>query len=777
MPGFHLVVLGPVEPSPELVDLLRSPVFEGRLFYITGSALNIHDLVKARVDAAAAIMFLSNPELDTVGTVLDDAATVLRTLSVINFNPDLECLVQVLQASDRNLLKDSDVDLVLCMDDYKTTLQARNAMCPGLATFVENIFHSFGSGRNNVSKPTDHWMSEYQYGLQMELYYINIDQSFFQKLGFHWRLLVEVIFLEYECMLLGVCRASDQSLCLNPDKAEFQTFPCAEEFFRVYTTGVLLAPDDATANAIAFALTDIQATEHLLEQLVAAENLFAVRTVVLPTAAVACKDMETTGLGSRTLRRLSAFGATASDQTPQLIAIKESQHQLAQQCPLNISPDRKKRNKGISLLHDSEDSDDGDNFLGYIESDSEDESDVESTTFPFPFQRHDPSQHCRSMDSKTMDHNAKRGNNDMQYIVSRKGNPDPDVNRLKQQDIARKPPEVIATNSEVNSSLKSAAKLVMKKNCQKKMPGWLNVIRALNIHGEVEVEDDASSLALLQYRKPSAMHRREYCGKANGANNQGVRKVPSFRQKARLAMILSSAPTPSHPSPHASPPPKKVKLTLRGAGRRVTAGLHFNNHTKKQKVSGSAVTTSGEPNDMGKISRSRLVLNQSMNGFHKKNSPSHGDSYNDGFDIDLSSSCSLHSKRSVHSVFASTSHSSNSSSSGEEEEEEEEVDEIYRFSPLSIPEGKEEDDEACFFMLKLPTKKTNQPAVEVLDSAKTVKVHRKTPQILLSVNNNMSILHSPKAMSVILTMIFFTVELIVKWSIRRQTQTRCLMTN
>ena len=303
------------------------------------------------------------------------------------------------------------------------------------------------------------------------------------------------------------------------------------------------------------------------------------------------------------------------------------------------------------------------------------------------------------------------------------------------------------------------------------------MIRALNIHGEVEVEDDASSLALLQYRKPSAMHRREYCGKANGANNQVVRKVPSFRQKARLAMILSSAPTPSHPSPHASPPPKKVKLTLRGAGRRVTAGLHFNNHTKKQKVSGSAVTTSGEPNDMGKISRSRLVLNQSMNGFHKKNSPSHGDSYNDGFDIDLSSSCSLHSKRSVHSVFASTSHSSNSSSSGEEEEEEEEVDEIYRFSPLSIPEGKEEDDEACFFMLKLPTKKTNQPAVEVLDSAKTVKVHRKTPQILLSVNNNMSILHSPKAMSVILTMIFFTVELIVKWSIRRQTQTRCLMTN
>lgn len=95
MPGFHLVVLGPVEPSPELADIIKSPLFDGRLFYIVGSALIIQDLVKARADTAAAIMFLSNPVLDTEGTVLDDAATVLRTMSLINFNPDMECLVQV----------------------------------------------------------------------------------------------------------------------------------------------------------------------------------------------------------------------------------------------------------------------------------------------------------------------------------------------------------------------------------------------------------------------------------------------------------------------------------------------------------------------------------------------------------------------------------------------------------------------------------------------------------------------------------------------------------
>ena len=292
-PVFHLVVLGPVEPTPEIVDIITSPLFEGRLFYIIGSALNVQDLVKARVDTAAAIMFQSNPQLDTIGTVLDDAATVMRTMSAINFNPDIKCLVQVLQTSDRELLKDSDADIVLCMDDYKTTMQARNAMCPGLATCVENIFHSFGSGRENLSLPTEHWMSEYKRGLQMELYYVHIAEDFFEKLEFKWSLLVEAIFLEYECILFGVCRTSDQTVFLNPGKSEFQKFLSPREFFNSYSTGILLAPDDESANAIAFALTEPSLINNVLDNLMSAEDLFAVRTKVPPPVAAGVRSCQT----------------------------------------------------------------------------------------------------------------------------------------------------------------------------------------------------------------------------------------------------------------------------------------------------------------------------------------------------------------------------------------------------------------------------------------------------------------------------------------------------
>ena len=55
---------------------------------------------------------------------------------VSNFNPNLECFVQVIKEEDRDILKDSDVDVVICLDEFKTILQARNAICPGFSTLI-----------------------------------------------------------------------------------------------------------------------------------------------------------------------------------------------------------------------------------------------------------------------------------------------------------------------------------------------------------------------------------------------------------------------------------------------------------------------------------------------------------------------------------------------------------------------------------------------------------------------------------------------------------------
>ena len=96
-------------------------------------------------ESARCIFFLCNSEISGDGkeaTETEDAATVLRALSVSNYNSDLECLVQVLRPEERVILKDSDVDCILCLDEFKTLLQALNSVCPGFSTFIENIFQS-----------------------------------------------------------------------------------------------------------------------------------------------------------------------------------------------------------------------------------------------------------------------------------------------------------------------------------------------------------------------------------------------------------------------------------------------------------------------------------------------------------------------------------------------------------------------------------------------------------------------------------------------------------
>jgi hypothetical protein len=596
MLGFHLVVLGPVEPTPELEEVISNPLFEGRLVYIIGSALNIQDLVKAQADSAVAIMFLSNPELDNVGAVLDDAATVLRTLSVINFNPELECLVQVLQASDRELLKDSDADLVLCMDDYKTTLQARNAMCPGLATFVENLFHSSGNSRLHSSCPPEHWMSEYSHGIEMELYYIAIDKDFFAKLNFNWRLLVEAVYLEFECLLLGVCRSSDMSLVLNPGKSEFQNYSSSLDFFKSYTTGVLLAPDDASANAIAFALTDPHMTNDLIERLISAEDMFAVRTQVPPKAV---EPIDTSG---KPIRRLSltlgsnivgSLGDGRTSQQLSLSSINISQSLL----DADFGPDftrrksfRMKQNKIAGQENDSDSSDEmGErHFLGFVDTDS-DEGYSEA----------------EEVDSLATNDLAGMGSpSSTNTVTTPTGQSEGHTDKL---------------------TFKGAVQKIIKERKGERKNGfdtnaWINVIRALNIHGDLEVVDDVNNLGLLKTRRPSMSDKEEYFKKKKF--NKSAKHIKSFKSSVKVTMALTSAPTPSTST-------KKSKLSFKGASKKIkNVGIFHSSN--KPGISETSVLSRGSDlkienkleKDEQSSSSASLSMSQRLYGFRKKSSSS-----------------------------------------------------------------------------------------------------------------------------------------------------------
>ena len=108
--------------------LLSNPLYDQKVTYLLGSALNIDDLKRSRCDIVECMFFLADIKADDASVAAEDAATVLRALSVSNFNPQLKCLVQVLKPEERVILRDNDIGVILCLEEYKTALQARNAV-------------------------------------------------------------------------------------------------------------------------------------------------------------------------------------------------------------------------------------------------------------------------------------------------------------------------------------------------------------------------------------------------------------------------------------------------------------------------------------------------------------------------------------------------------------------------------------------------------------------------------------------------------------------------
>lgn len=272
---YHVILLSPLDPTDEIIRLINSPAFETRVTYLIGSALSMEDLKRVRADIACAMFFLCNTEVSDSNASLDDSATVLRTLSVSNYNPNLECLVQVLKPEDRDILRDSDVDVILCLDEFKTSLQARNSISPGYSTLIENLFHTFGAVQSTSNSGS--WSQEYLHGIGMEIYYIPLDRLYLESLSYEWTLMCEGIYLEYDVMLIGVCCGSDHSICLNPSPQEMAKFSYPSKFFNKYNVGILIADEQILANAVAAGMSDLHTVNRIVEKLVMAEQNFACR--------------------------------------------------------------------------------------------------------------------------------------------------------------------------------------------------------------------------------------------------------------------------------------------------------------------------------------------------------------------------------------------------------------------------------------------------------------------------------------------------------------------
>jgi hypothetical protein len=385
-PEFHCVILCPQEPDEDVRVLISTAILDSRVTYVIGSALAVEDLKKVRADVASGMFFLCNTEIGYDSSNLEDAATVMRALSVSNFNADLDCLVQVIRPEDRTILKDSDIDVILCLEEFKTALQARNSICPGFSTFIENLFHSFGAVSDRVENTLDPWYREYLHGARMELYYVPLDQEFIHAMNYNYDRIREAFYLEFDVILFGLCSENQDDVTFNPTLKDLGDHKTFKAFFKVFNVALIMADDQMEAETITRGLNDIHVIESMLIKLHQEEMDFPCHAVANATAAATAAATAT-----------AAANEIGGDQS----SPEEGQQLLLQQqmikptfklqalntlrnnlkfvsgggggggAELAINALLKREAKEVNQPLSDSDSDDGENFFGYVQKKEE----------------------------------------------------------------------------------------------------------------------------------------------------------------------------------------------------------------------------------------------------------------------------------------------------------------------------------------------------------------------------------------------------------------------
>mmetsp|Transcript_1431 Transcript_1431/g.5272 ORF Transcript_1431/g.5272 Transcript_1431/m.5272 type:complete len:1180 (-) Transcript_1431:74-3613(-) len=218
--GVHstkVVLLAPEEPSSEFKELLLMHAKKKRVTYVKGDALYQSHLQRARADVAVTCYVLTNRQNTDVDK--QDALTVMRAISMKRMNPRMDVYVQLIQSTYRpHLLAVNIPDHhIICMNQLKLTLLAKNCVCEGFSTLITNLV---SSSSFNAALFDSTWIQEYCDGQGQEIYKV---EPFTPFEGMSFLEAVEAIFKSYDNVTLfglGIYRGEgkDMQLVLNPGR-------------------------------------------------------------------------------------------------------------------------------------------------------------------------------------------------------------------------------------------------------------------------------------------------------------------------------------------------------------------------------------------------------------------------------------------------------------------------------------------------------------------------------------------------------------------------------
>jgi len=202
---------------------------------------------------------------------------------VSNFNPRMSCYVQLLKSEDRDILKGVTLDFVVCLDEMKTIVQARNCVCPGFSTLVENLFHTFGQSLKeqvgNRSYLSDKllWQQMYVKGASKEFYAVPLSLVYIEACSFEWSLVAEGIFLMFDSIVVGAYNSQTGEVLINPNRRDLKKYRYMSKFFEKFDAVIVIADERSQVSRIEANLGDRASIQKCLKKICIAEDYFAVR--------------------------------------------------------------------------------------------------------------------------------------------------------------------------------------------------------------------------------------------------------------------------------------------------------------------------------------------------------------------------------------------------------------------------------------------------------------------------------------------------------------------
>ncbi|XP_067671059.1 calcium-activated potassium channel slowpoke-like isoform X3 [Haliotis asinina] len=212
----EIVFIHKMLPDLELEGLLKRHFTQVEFFQ--GTVMDANDLERVKIRQGDACLVLANKYCEDPDQ--EDAANIMRVISIKNYHSDIKVIVQLLQYHNKAYLLNIPSwdwkrgDDAVCIAELKLGFIAQSCLAPGFSTLMANLF-TMRSYKQGVDRAQ--WQADYMRGTAMEMYTEYLSSAFN---GMTFPEAAELCFVKLKLLLLAIeVRQEDtreSTLAINP---------------------------------------------------------------------------------------------------------------------------------------------------------------------------------------------------------------------------------------------------------------------------------------------------------------------------------------------------------------------------------------------------------------------------------------------------------------------------------------------------------------------------------------------------------------------------------